>query len=74
MSILAPTLEAYFTERLIGQRHASPNTIASYRDAWRLLLRFVSARTGKQPCQRLFLALRCMPEIRHRPGKDCYLE
>ena len=28
MSILAPTLEAYFTERLIGQRHASPNTIA----------------------------------------------
>jgi integrase/recombinase XerD len=51
MSILAPTLEAYFTERLIGQRHASPNTIAAYRDAWRLLLRFVSARTGKQPCQ-----------------------
>lgn len=51
MSILVPTLEAYFTERLIGQRHASPNTIASYRDAWRLLLRFVSARTGKQPCQ-----------------------
>jgi site-specific recombinase XerD len=51
MSILAPTLEAYFTERLIGHRHASPNTIAAYRDAWRLLLRFVSARTGKQPCQ-----------------------
>jgi len=51
MSILAPTLEAYFTERLIGHRHASSNTIASYRDAWRLLLRFVSARTGKQPCQ-----------------------
>jgi integrase/recombinase XerD len=51
MSALAPTLEAYFTERLIGQRHASPNTIAAYRDAWRLMLRFVCARTSKQPCQ-----------------------
>ena len=51
MSALAPTLETYFTERLIGQRHASPNTIAAYRDAWRLMLRFVCARTAKQPCQ-----------------------
>lgn len=51
MSTLAPTLEAFFTERLIGQRHASPNTVAAYRDAWRLVLRFVCARTGKQPCQ-----------------------
>jgi integrase/recombinase XerD len=51
MSTLAPTLEAYFTERLIGQRHASPNTVAAYRDAWRLMLRFVCDRTRKQPCQ-----------------------
>lgn len=51
MSALAPTLEAYFTERLIRQRHASPNTVAAYRDAWRLMLRFACARTGKQPCQ-----------------------
>lgn len=51
MSALAPTLEAYFTERLIAQRHASPNTIAAYRDAWRLMLRFVCARTGKQASQ-----------------------
>lgn len=49
MSALAPTLEAFFTERLIGQRHASPNTVAAYRDAWRLLLRFALARTGKEP-------------------------
>ena len=40
MTALAPTLEAFFTERLIGQRQASPNTIAAYRDAWRLLLGF----------------------------------
>ena len=51
MSALAPTLEAYFTERLIGQRQASPNTVAAYRDTWRLLLRFVLARSGKHPSQ-----------------------
>jgi integrase/recombinase XerD len=51
MSALAPTLEAFFTERLAGQRHASPHTIAAYRDAWRLLLRFVRDQAGKEPCQ-----------------------
>ena len=40
MTLLAPTLEAYFTERLIGQRRASPHTIASYRDTFVLLLAF----------------------------------
>jgi integrase/recombinase XerD len=51
MSALAPTLEAYFTQRLIGQRRASPHTVAAYRDAWRLLLGFAVSRTGKQPSQ-----------------------
>jgi len=51
MSPLAPLLEAFFTERLIGQREASPHTIAAYRDAWCLLLRFAHARTGKAPNQ-----------------------
>jgi integrase/recombinase XerD len=51
MSALAPTLQAYFTERLIGQRRASPHTVAAYRDAWRLLLSFAVGRTGKQPSQ-----------------------
>jgi integrase/recombinase XerD len=49
MSALAPTLEAFFTQRLIGQRRASPNTVAAYRDAWRLLLSFAERRTGKAP-------------------------
>jgi len=49
MSALAPALEAFFTERLIGQRSASPNTIAAYRDTFRLLLRFASERTGTPP-------------------------
>ena len=51
MSALAPTLQAFFTQRLISQRQASPNTVAAYRDAWRLLLRHAQDRTGKQPCQ-----------------------
>ncbi len=55
MSLLAPTLEAFFVERLAGQRQASPHTIASYRDTFRLLLNFVEARTGVAP-SRLDLA------------------
>lgn len=51
MSALAPTLEAFFTERLIGQRQASPHTIAAYRDALCLLLAFVAESTGKSPAQ-----------------------
>jgi integrase/recombinase XerD len=45
-STLAPLLQAFFTERLIGQREAS-----SYRDAICLLLRFAKRRTGKTPHQ-----------------------
>jgi site-specific recombinase XerD len=51
MSPLAPTLQAFFTDRLTRQRNASPNTIAAYRDTLRLLLAFTAERTGKQPCQ-----------------------
>ncbi len=32
MSLIAPTLEAFFTERLMMQKNASPHTVASYRD------------------------------------------
>ena len=49
MSTLAPLLEALFTERLIGQRNASPHTIASYRDTYCQLLRYTAARTGRPP-------------------------
>ena len=51
MSALAPTLQAFFTERLTRQRQASPHTIAAYRDAWKLLLTFAAQRTGKRPSQ-----------------------
>ena len=49
MTALAPALQAWFTERLITQRNSSPETIAAYRDAFRLLLRFAQQQTGKQP-------------------------
>jgi integrase/recombinase XerD len=51
MSALAPTLQAFFTDRLMSQRAASPHTIAAYRDTFRLLLGFVAGRTGKQPSE-----------------------
>ena len=51
MSLLAPTMQAFFTERLITQRDSSPHTVASYRDTFRLLLDFASQRTGNQPCR-----------------------
>jgi site-specific recombinase XerD len=49
MSVLAPALQAFFTERLMTQQRASPDTIASYRDTFRLLLGYASERTGKPP-------------------------
>lgn len=49
MTLLAPTLEAFFIERLMSQKNASPHTIASYRDCLRLLLMFVHDTTGKAP-------------------------
>jgi site-specific recombinase XerD len=42
-------LEAFFTDRLMRQRQASPHTIASYRDTFRLLLEFVQLRLRKAP-------------------------
>jgi integrase/recombinase XerD len=49
MTALAPTLQAFFTTRLGHQRDASPHTIDSYRHAFRLLLTYAKARTGKDP-------------------------
>jgi integrase/recombinase XerD len=49
MSLVAPTLEAFFTERLTTQKNASPHTIASYRDCLKLLLAYVQHTTGIAP-------------------------
>lgn len=46
---LAGLLEGFFCDRLARQRRASPHTIASYRDTFKLLLRFAAERLGKAP-------------------------
>jgi len=55
MSALAPTLQAFFTDRLVTQRRCSQHTIVSYRDTMRLLLQFTQQRV-KVPPERLDLA------------------
>jgi integrase/recombinase XerD len=51
VTAVAATLQAFFTERLISQRRASPHTITAYRDTLRLLAVFAAARTGTPPCR-----------------------
>ena len=46
---LPALLQSFFTTRLMTQRKASPHTIASYRDTFRLLLQFAQARLRKAP-------------------------
>lgn len=48
-SSFAELLQTYFTERLVKQRNASPNTIASHRDTFRLLLEFAQQSLNKSP-------------------------
>lgn len=44
-------LQSFFTDRLMRQRKASPNTIASHRDTFRLLLKFAKQRLNKNPSE-----------------------
>jgi hypothetical protein len=46
---LAPLLESFFRSRLTNQRNVSSSTVASYRDALRILVLFVAERTGRKP-------------------------
>lgn len=46
---LSALIQKYFTDRLYTQLEASPHTIASYRDSFRLLLRFAGKKTVKTP-------------------------
>lgn len=49
MTALAPTLQAFFTDRLALQRQASGHTIAAYRDAVKMLIVFAAQQAGKTP-------------------------
>ncbi len=48
MTLIATTLQAFFTERLTQQRQVSPQTIAAYRDALKLLLKSICSRHGRR--------------------------
>jgi len=46
---LPALVQRFFTDRLQSQLGASPHTVASYRDAFRLLLVFASQRLAREP-------------------------
>lgn len=50
-STFARVLQSFFTDRLLCQMRASPHTVASYRDTFRLLLRYATERLGKAPSE-----------------------
>ncbi len=53
-SSLAPLLERFFTQRLMQQRQASPHTVSSYRDTFRMLLKFAQERLHTPPSRLAF--------------------
>jgi site-specific recombinase XerD len=55
-------LHAFFEQWLVQQRNCSAHTVRSYRDTWRLFLRFVSSRQ-KQPVAKLTLQQLTAAEI-----------
>lgn len=69
MTLLAPTLESFFTTRLSGQLGASANTIAAYRDTWRLLLRYVADNTGTAAHASAFMGAGCSRLGRRPPAR-----
>ena len=48
-SLIGPLLQAFFTEHLLAHKRASPQTMAAYRDTFRLLLQFVHDSQGIEP-------------------------
>jgi integrase/recombinase XerD len=77
MSALAPAMQSYFSDRLIAQRGASPNTIAAYCQTFGLSLGFASKRTSKPPSELDIAHLdapliaafrRCRPSPGQRPA------
>jgi site-specific recombinase XerD len=46
---IGPLLQQFFVEYLCNQKRVSPQTIASYRDTFRLLLEFIRNQDGIEP-------------------------
>jgi integrase/recombinase XerD len=50
-ALLGPLLQYFFAEHLASHKHASQQTVISYRDTFRLLLQFLRRKTGKAPAK-----------------------
>lgn len=49
INLIGPFLQLFFAEHLVVHKRASAQTIASYRDTFRLLLQFIQGKTGVPP-------------------------
>jgi site-specific recombinase XerD len=47
--LIAPLVQSFFTDHLVRQRRASAQTVASYRDTFRLLIQHLSQAIGRKP-------------------------
>ena len=47
--LVGPLLQLFFVDYLCSQRRASPETVSSYRDTWRLLLQYINDTHGVPP-------------------------
>jgi integrase/recombinase XerD len=56
-TMIGPLLQGFFAEHLLAHKHVSPQTISSYRDAFRLLLQFVRDKTHIEPASLQLAAL-----------------
>jgi len=48
-TIAAPLVQAFFVDHLLCHKRASPQTVSAYRDAFRLLFRFLRETKGIEP-------------------------
>ena len=65
----AVSLRRFFTDHLAGLRGCSPNTIASYRDAFKLLIVYFRDERSIPP-ERLTLELEPTPDILAELGRE----
>jgi integrase/recombinase XerD len=46
---IAPLIQSFFTQHLQLHKRVSPQTVACYRDTFRLLFQFIKEQTGREP-------------------------
>jgi integrase/recombinase XerD len=47
--LIAPLIQSFFTQHLQLHKRVSPQTVACYRDTFRLLFQFIKEQTGREP-------------------------